>query len=389
MSSLDHVVNIEDLRRMARRRLPRVLFDYIDGGAGDDAGVRRNRLALDAYCLRPRYLVDVSERSLATTLWQTRYAAPFGIAPVGLVGLFRSKGELLLAQAAREAGVPFVLLGASIATIEDVARAAPGYAWYQLYPAREARISLDMLRRASQAGIDVLVLTVDLPVPARRERDIRNGFDFAIRMSPSLLLDGLSHPGWALEYVARGGLPAFGNWAPYAAAGASAREVAEFFVSHSYATQTWGDVEVYRRAWPGKFVLKGIQDRDDARRAAELGVDGLIVSNHGGRQLDCLPASVDVLPAIRAAVGDRLVVMVDGGIRSGSDVAIALSLGADFVFAGRAPTYGVAGAGLAGAARALAILRDGLDAAMGQLGVRSIDGLRPELIERPRAAATA
>jgi (S)-mandelate dehydrogenase len=382
MKSLSGVVNIEDLRQMARRRLPRILFDYIDGGAGDDGGVRHNRAAFDAYRLCPRYLVDVSARSLATPLWQWNYAAPIGIAPVGLVGLFRSGGELLLAQAARDAGVPYVLSGASIATIEDVARVAAGFAWYQLYPAREPRISLDMLRRASQAGIGVLVLTVDLPVPARRERDLRNGFDFAIQLSPSLLFDGLAHPGWTLEHLARGGLPAFGNWAPYAPPGASAREVAEFFVAHSYATQTWRDVELYRREWPGRLVIKGIQHGDDAGRAADLGVDGLIVSNHGGRQLDCLPAAIDRLPAIRAAVGDRLLVMVDGGIRRGSDVAIALSLGADFVFVGRAPTYGVAAAGAAGATRALEILREELDLAMGQLGVTGVAELRAELVER-------
>jgi L-lactate dehydrogenase (cytochrome)/(S)-mandelate dehydrogenase len=386
MNSVRAVVNIEDLRRRARRRLPRILFDYIDGGAGDDAGVRRNRAAFEAYRLRPRYLVDVSARSLATSLWDRRYAAPFGIAPVGLVGLFHPRGELLLAQAARDAGVPFILSGASIATIEDVARVAPEHAWYQLYPAREQRISLDMLRRASEAGLGVLVLTVDLPIPARRERDVRNGFDFAIRMSPSLLLDGLAHPRWAVSYLARGGLPAFGNWAPYAPPGASAREVAEFLVSHSFATQTWRDVEGYRREWPGRLVLKGIQHADDARRAAELGVDGLVVSNHGGRQLDCLPAAIDALPTIRAAVGDRLVVMVDGGIQRGSDVAIALSLGADFAFVGRAPTYGVAAAGLAGAARALEILREELDLAMGQLGVTAVAGLRSELVERVACA---
>jgi len=382
MSSPNGAVNIEDLRRLARRRLPRILFDYIDGGAGGDAGVRRNRAAFEAYRLRPRYLVDVSERSLTTSLWDRRFAAPFGIAPVGLVGLFHPRGELLLAQAARDAGVPFILSGASIATIEDVARVAQEHAWYQLYPAREQRISLDLLRRADGAGLAVLVLTVDLPVPARRERDLRNGFDFAIKLSPSLLLDGLAHPRWAVHYLARGGLPAFGNWARYAAPGASAREVAEFLVSQSFATQTWRDVELYRRQWPGRLVLKGIEDVDDARRAADLGVDGLIVSNHGGRQLDCLPAAIDVLPAIRAAVGDRLAVMVDGGIQRGSDIAIALSLGADFAFVGRAPTYGVAAAGLAGAARALAILREELDLAMGQLGVTTVGGLAPELIER-------
>jgi len=382
MRALDRVVNIEDLRRLARRRLPRILFDYIDGGAGDDAGVRRNRAAFERYRLRPRYLVDVSARSLATRLWEYSFAAPFGIAPVGLVGLFRHRGELLLAQAAKDADVPYVLSGASVATIEDVARVAPRHAWYQLYPAREQSISLDLLRRSAQAGLGVLVLTVDLPIPARRERDVRNGFDFAIRMSPSLLVDGLLHPRWAVEYLVRGGLPAFGNWAPYAPPGASAREVAQFLVSHSFATQTWRDVEVYRREWPGRLVLKGIQHADDARRAAELGVDGLIVSNHGGRQLDCLPAAIDVLPAIRAAVGTRVAVMVDGGIRSGSDVAVALSLGADFVFLGRAPTYGVAAAGLAGAARSLGILREQLDLALGQLGVTTVAGLGPELVER-------
>jgi (S)-mandelate dehydrogenase len=376
------IVNIGDLRRLARRRLPRLLFDYIDGGAGDDSGVRRNRAAFDAYRLRPRYLVDVSARSLATRLWQWQFAAPFGIAPIGLVGLFRAGGELLLARAARDAGVPYVLSGASIATIEVVARVAPEHTWYQLYPAREPRISLDMLRRASQAGLGALVLTVDLPVPAKRERDVRNGFDFAVRLSPSLLLDALAHPRWALEYLVRAGLPAFGNWARYAPPGASAREVADFFVGHSFATQTWRDLEIYRREWPGKLVLKGIQHADDARRAVELGVDGLIVSNHGGRQLACLPAAIDVLPAVRAAVGNRVAVMVDGGILSGCDIAIALSLGAEFAFVGRAPTYGVAAAGLAGAARALEILGEELDLAMGQLGVTSVDQLRPELVER-------
>jgi (S)-mandelate dehydrogenase len=387
MSALQRAVSIDDLRRLAKCRLPRILFDYIDGGAGDDAGVRRNRAAFDAYRLRPRYLVDVSERSLATPLWQSEYAAPFGIAPVGLVGLFRPGGELLLAAAARDAGVPFILSGASIATIEDAARVAPGHTWYQLYPARESRISLDMLRRAREAGLGVLVLTVDLPVPARRERDVRNGFDFAIRMSPSLLLDGLAHPRWALGYLARGGLPAFGNWQRYAPPGASASRVAAFVASHACATQTWRDVELYRREWPGRLVIKGIQHPEDARRAVELGVDGLIVSNHGGRQLDCLPAPIDVLPEIRAAVGRHVAIMVDGGIRRGTDVAIALSLGADFAFVGRAPTYGVAAAGLAGAARALGILREELDLAMGQLGITGVAGFGPELVARVAAGA--
>lgn len=388
MGALRGVVNIQDLRRMARRRLPRILFDYIDGGAGDDAGVRCNRAEFGAYRLRPRYLVDVAERSLATPLWQRRYAVPFGIAPVGLVGLFRRDGELLLARAARDADLPYVLSGVSIATIEDVVRIAPDHTWFQLYPARDPRISLDLVRRASRAGVGVLVLTVDLPVPARRERDLRNGFDFAVRLSPALLLDGIAHPRWALEYLARGGLPPFGSWARYAPPGASARAVAEFVAAQSYATQSWRDVELYRRTWPGRLVLKGIQHPADARRAAELGVDGLIVSNHGGRQLDCLPTAIEVLPEIRAAVGDRLTIMVDGGIRRGSDLAIALALGADFAFVGRPPVYGVVAAGLAGAARALGILREELDLAMGQLGVTTVEGLRGDCVVRAAGART-
>jgi len=293
----------------------------------------------------------------------------------------------MLAQAAREADVPFILSGASVATIEEVAAVAPRHAWYQLYPARDARISLDMLHRAAEVGLSALVLTVDLPILAKRERDIRNRFDNAAGLSPSLVLDALLHPRWALAYIARGGLPAFGNWVRYGPPGASARDVATFVASQACTTQTWRDVEVYRRQWPGKLVLKGIQHGDDARRAIELGVDGLIVSNHGGRQLECLPSPIDVLPEIRAAVGRRMVVMVDGGIRRGSDVAIALCLGADFAFVGRAPAFGVAAAGLDGGARALAILCEELDLTMGQIGVTTVAGLERSVLDMVPAGA--
>ncbi|MBS0393895.1 MAG: alpha-hydroxy-acid oxidizing protein [Proteobacteria bacterium] len=382
MSSLDpaSVAGLDDLRRLARRRLPRLLFDYIDGGAGDDAGVRHNRAAFAAYRLRPRYLVDVSQRDTSTTLWGRRYSMPVGIAPVGLVGLFRANGESLLARAAQQADVPYVLSGASIASIEEAAQAAPRHTWYQLYPAREPRVSLDLVHRAAQAQIEVLVLTVDLPVPARRHRDIRNRFDYNVRLTPALLLDGLRHPAWTLEYLRHGGLPSFGSWARYTRPGASAREVGEYFVAQSYVTQTWRDVEAYRRAWPGRLVIKGIQHPDDARRAATLGVDGVIVSNHGGRQLDCLPSALVVLPEIRAAAGTDMVVMADGGVRSGSDVAIALCRGADFVFVGRPPVYGVAAAGQAGAARALEILREEFDLVLGQLGLANARELEPALL---------
>lgn len=379
---MSKLISIADLREAARRRLPRVLFAYIDGGAGDDRGAIRNVAAFDAYRLRPRYLVDVAKRNLETTLWDRRYASPFGIAPVGLAGLFHPRAEVLLAQAARAANLPYILSGASIGRIEDVARAAPDHAWYQLYAARDQAISDDMLRRAWESGLRTLVLTVDLPVPAKREREIRSGFDYAIGLTPSLLLDGLLHPRWTWAYLAQGGLPAFGDWAPYAAPGASSRAVGEFFVAQSYATLTWKDVERFRQQWRGRLVIKGVLTGEDARRAVACGADGVIVSNHGGRQLECLPVAIDALPEIRAAVGDDFVVMVDGGVRRGSDIAVALSLGADFVFAGRAPIYGVAALGRAGAARALDILREELDLAMGQIGVTQVAELGSEQVQR-------
>lgn len=372
---IERAINIEELRQRARRRLPRILFDYIDGGAGDESGLCRNLNVFKAFSFKPRYLLDVSARTLETPLWDRKYSAPFGIGPVGLAGLFHPDGECLLAQAAAGMGIPYVLSGASIASIEEVARVVSQNTWFQLYPAREARISLDIVARAERAGMDTLVVTVDLPVPAKRDRDRRNRFDYDIKLSPSRILDGLMHPRWTLGYLLRGGLPTFGTWARYASPGASARQVAQLFGAQSYGSQVWRDLEAYRRAWPRKLVLKGILHAEDAARAAACGVDGLIVSNHGGRQLERLPAAIEVLPEMREAVGDRLAIMVDGGVRRGCDIALALALGADFVFLGRAPIYGLAAGGLAGAMRALEILREELDLTMGQIGVNRVRDL--------------
>ena len=389
IDGIDRAINIEDLRRIARRRLPRILFDYIDGGEGDESGLRRNLQAFQAYSFRPRYLVDVSERSLETRLWDRSYSAPFGIGPVGLTGLFLPNGECLLAQAAIAAGIPYVLSGASIASIEAVAGAARTNVWFQLYPARDSKVTLDMVARAEQAGMEALVVTVDLPVPAKRERDRRNRFDFDVKMSLSRLLDGLAHPRWASRYLAHGGMPAFGTWSRYARPRAPAREVAEYVAAQSHAPQVWRDLDAYRRAWPRKLVLKGIQHVEDAARAVSSGVDGVIVSNHGGRQLGRLPTAIEVLPEIREAVGGRLAVMVDGGVRRGADIAIALCLGADFVFLGRAPIYGLAAGGLAGATRAIEILREELDLTMGQIGLNRAGDLRSDVLMEHRSRAGA
>lgn len=378
------ILNIADLRARARRRLPRILWDWVEGGAEDETGLARNRDAYARHALLPRCGVDASGRTLATTLMGRDYALPFGIAPTGYTGLLRPGGERMLLATADAANVPYALSGVSVAALEDIAAASPDRAWYQLYPARDHEVSRDLVRRAREAGYGVLVLTMDLPVEAKRERDIRNGFTLPFRLTPRLVLDGLAHPAWTLGYLASGGLPALGSWRPYARAGASDIEVVQYQFAQKYPPLTWAHAEEYRRLWPGKLVIKGVLHPGDAQRAVELGADGLIVSNHGARQLDRSISPLDALPAIRAQVGDRIAVMLDGGIRRGADVAIALALGADYVFSGRAILYGLIADGEAGARKAISILADELSRVMAQLGVDRVAGLGPDVLS-PRA----
>jgi len=367
-------INIEDLRRMAKRRLPRIAFDYLDGGVEDETCLERNRKAFERYRLVPRYLVDVSTRDQSTTLFGHTYSSPFGIAPTGSTGFLRRGGDEMLAQAAAAANIPFVLSGSSNASIETIAAVAPQHAWVQLYAARDPTVTHDLVRRARDAAFKTLVVTVDVPVRSKRERDIRSGFGAAPRPSPRVLIDMLLHPAW-LAVIARHGIPPFESWLPYVGANARALDVAKFLASQFPAPQTWQDLETYRRLWPGTLVVKGILHPDDARRAAELGADGVIVSNHGGRQLDCAPAPIEALPAIREAVRDRIVLAIDSGVRRGADVLKAVALGARFVFVGRATLYGVVAGGLAGATRAIDILREEIDLVMAQLGCRSLADL--------------
>jgi (S)-mandelate dehydrogenase len=378
---LHQAVNIDDLRRIARRRLPRLVFDYVDGGAEDETCIARNRDAFARYRLVPRYLVDVSTRDQSVTLFGRTYSSPFGVAPTGFCGLIRPGGDLMLAEAAAAANIPFVLSGSSNASIEAAVGVAPRHTWYQLYAAREPRITEDLIRRSHDAGVETLVVTVDVPVRAKRERDIRNGFGPRPKLTPAGLVDMLLHPGW-LAGVARHGIPSFENWPPYADANAGAMDIAAFVSSQFPASLTWHDLEVYRRLWPGKLVVKGILHPDDARGAAQVGVDGIIVSNHGGRQLDCSPSPLEAVPAIRDAVGDRLVLMLDGGVRRGADVLKAWALGARFVFIGRPTLYGVAAGGLAGAKRAVEILRGEIDLVMAQIGCRNLAQLGGRLLSR-------
>jgi len=325
-------------------------------------------------------------------LFGRSWALPFGIAPTGYGGMFWPRGDHEHFAAARAAKIPFVLSGASVAGIEEVARAGADGLWFQLYPARERRVTDDIIARAAAAGIETLVVTVDLPVAAKRERDIRNGFGLDMRLDARRLVDVLSHPRWTWDWLAGGGLPVMTTWARYAPAGASAKEVAAFLDAQVYAPQTWADLERTRALWKGRLVVKGVQHPDDARRALRLGCDGIIVSNHGGRQLDRGPTPLETLPGVRAAVGRSVAVMLDGGVRRGGDVAAALCLGADFVFLGRASLYGLAAGGRAGVARAIAILADELSRVMAQIGRVATAELGPDALwpaAGPAGAATA
>jgi L-lactate dehydrogenase (cytochrome)/(S)-mandelate dehydrogenase len=376
---LDRAVNLDDLRRMAKRRLPKIAYDFIEGGADDEDGLDRNVDAFRNWRIVPRFMVDITQRQQKATLFGREYASPIGIAPTGIAGLFRPGADMMLAEAARDADIPFIMSGSATGSIENLAKVAPDHGWYQLYPARNWSISEGMVGRARDAGLSTLVLTVDVPSPSNRERNVRNGFARPLRMTMRTRLEALCHPGWMLEYL-RTGMPMFDNWATYAKAGASADEVADFVVAESYPALTWADVEKLRRMWPRNLVLKGIMHPDDAIRAADLGVDGIMVSNHGARQLDRAPSPLDVLPAIDEAVGDRMTLMLDGGVRRGTDALIARCLGAKFVFMGRSTLYAVAAAGKAGADRAVAIMKREIDLAMAQMGCPSIDQLGPDFL---------
>lgn len=379
MTSSLNAINIEDLRQLARRRIARIVFDYIDGGVEDEAGLLRNREAFSRWRLVPHYLQDISRRQQTASLFGRDYASPFGIAPTGLAAFAHPGADLLLAQAAAEANVPFIMSGAATASIEQVMAVAPRHAWFQLYVSRETAVTEDLIRRAAAAGVETLVLTVDVPVHSKRERDWRNGFVPPVKPSMSCVLDMLCHPRW-LAGLLRHGLPRFENWAPYAGDKASARDIAAYFTSQIPFTQTWFDLERIRRVWTGKLVLKGVLAPTDALRALDCGVDGVIVSNHGGRQLDCAPAPLEMLPAIRAAVAGQMTVMLDGGIRRGSDILKAWALGADFTFVGRPALYGVAADGLPGAQRALQILQQEIDLTLAQLGCADLGMLTGELL---------
>ena len=377
---LQDALSIGDLERLAQKRLPRVLFECIGSGVEDEQSVIRNEKAFHKHQLLARHLVDVSKRDQSTTIFGRTYASPFGISPMGIAEIFHRGANSMLAEAAAAAKVPSIMSGSCMTPLETIAQVSGGNAWFQLYAARDPNISDDFVRRARDAGYSTMVLTVDNPVFPKMERDKRNGFSVPFRLTLPLVIDAIKHPRWTVEWLRNGGLPMMRTWQPYAPAGATPSEVALFRRSQNPSVQTWRDVERFRRLWSGNFVIKGLARASDAVRAANAGVNGVIVSNHGGKTLDRAPATVDALVAIAAAVGDRMVVMLDSGVRRGSDVIVGFCLGARFVFVGRAALYGVTVGGVAGARRALDILREEIDMTMALIGCQSVAELGPDFL---------
>jgi L-lactate dehydrogenase (cytochrome)/(S)-mandelate dehydrogenase len=385
--NVNHAINIDDLRKMAKRRLPRIIYDFIEGGVEDELGIARNEAAYDRERLVPHYLVDVSKRDQTVDLFDRRYASPFGISATGLAALFRPGADLMLAESAAQANIPFMMSGLSTASIEAAAKVAPSHSWYQLYVARDREITLDLIRRVREAGFSTLVLTVDVPASTKRERNLRNGFALPPRLSAATILDALRHPAWMAGYL-RHGMPRFDNWEPYARANSTTQQINAFAAKQAPAnTVTWTDLEEFRRIWPRHLVVKGIMYREDAIRAAQIGVDGIIVSNHGGRQLDQAPSPLEVLPGINAAVGDKVTLMVDGGVRRGADIIMALCHGARFVMVGRATLYGAVAGGIPGVQKAISILREEIDLVMAQIGCPTVPELNESFLLQAESGA--
>src|SRR5918993_624898 len=378
--NVDEAQNIFDLRDMARRRLPRWLFEFVDRGTEDEVALRNNREAFERIRLRPRMLVDVSGRKLDSTLYGKEHKMPIGIAPTGAAGMMWYQGELELARAAKAAGIPFSLSTGSITSMEQVAAEVGGTLWMQLYMWADRRLSHQVVKRAAAAGFEALLVTVDGVVAGNREYNKRNGFSVPFKYNSRNTLDVLSHPRWMLgvlgRYIANGGMPTRVNFP---------EEMRQKITTAYGGTKetrsdslSWDDLKALRDIWPGKLLVKGLLHPDDASRSLEYGADGIIVSNHGGRNCDVAPAPIEVLPDIVKAVGDRTTILFDSGVRRGSDVVKALALGAKMVLIGRSTLYGTAAAGEAGAARALDIYRGEISRAMAQICCNSVAEIGPQ-----------
>lgn len=380
------IPTIPFLRARARRHAPRFAFEYMDGGAGADTGIAHNWAALDAVELVPRYGVMPSLPPIDVDLFGRRFSAPFGIAPMGGPSIVWPGADLLLAAAAQRARVPYTLGLAGGATIEQVAEVAPDVFWFQLYRCakNDHAIGFDLVKRADAAGVHVLMLTLDVPVRTTRSREVVVGLGGAglFRPGPRMLWDIVTSPGWAWAMY-KNGQPRFANIKHYAPAGASLNDVIKFARTEMGGAFSWDEVARYRDRWKGPLVVKGVLHPADAEHAVKLGIDGVVVSNHGGRQIEALPPAIDCLPAVARAVGNRATVLMDSGIRSGTDVVRALALGASAAFAGKAFLWSLGALGPDGPGHVLDLLTDETQSALGQIGAQTPAEARKAVIRHP------
>jgi len=376
-----------DLRARARRRLPNFAFEYLDGGAGAaDNGIARNWEAFNSIEMIPRYGKVISPPPTECELFGRRYSAPVGISPIGGPGTAFPGAERYLARAAQAARIPYTLGVLSAITIEQAAEIAPDVLWLQLYrfARNEHRIGLDLVRRAAAAGVHALMLTFDTPVRTTRPREVKSGIMNPFRLTNRLRLDALMSPPW-LYSMMKNGIPRFVSLRPYMDGTPSFSEAAAFMRREQGGAFTWEEVARYRDAWKGPLLVKGVLHPADAERAISIGVDGLMVTNHGGRQIDALPASIDALPAIAAQAAGKATIIVDSGVRSGVDVARAIALGADAGFAGKAFLWSLGALGGRGPAHMIDLFRDDLSATLGQLGCATLAELRHVKVRHPGA----
>ena len=378
-SAAARAYSIEDLRRISKRRLPRALFEFFDGGAEDELTLRDNVEAFRRIRLAPHVLVDVSRVDPGATLVGGPARLPLAIAPTGAIGFGRPGADIAIARAAAAAGVPYTLSTSATASIEQIARAAPGRLWFQAYILSNKEKLASLIARAQAADYEGLMITVDLPVGGKRERDFRNHLSFPMQFTPRNVLDFASKPGWVFSLL-RHGMPVMENVRELDRGKADGNKLVSTAGRNYDPAFDWDALQGLRERWPRKLIVKGITRPDDALRLAAMGVDAIVVSNHGGRQLDGAPATADALPAVVKAIGTRLPVLVDGGVRRGVDIVKARALGAQGVLVGRATLFGALAGAEAGAARALEILRDEFVRSMQLCGVQNVDAITGDLL---------
>jgi len=370
------IPSVAEMARRARRRVPRFAMDYLEGGIGDECGLRRNRQHLEEVLLWPRYLRDMTTVNTECALFGRNYDLGIGIAPVGLGGLMWPNAEMILATAAQNANIPYLLSTMSTTPLEQIAKAAPEVAWYQLYVPKDQGVMQDLIKRVERAGFKVLVITVDIPVGAKRDRELRHGLNLPFRLTPQLFLQIITRPEWALRTLLHG-LPRFVNLEPYVDAG-KLEHLSEFLTTFFMCGVTPERLREIRALWRGPLVIKGLLHGADIEVAVQTGADGMIISNHAGRQLDAAPSSVQALRALPAALRDKTTIMFDCGVRSGLDVVRARVLGAQACFSGRSFMYGVAGAGQDGGRQVIEIFRDEITRTLKQIGCGAYQSLNQD-----------